>query len=229
MNNKELAFYFDYLSPYAYFGWINAVSFCAKNQLTLVPKPVVFGKLLDHWGQLGPAEIPPKRQWLGKYCLRYAAKHGIPLAFPKYHPFNSLTALRLSLADVSGSHQCDIITALFEAGWGQGMDIGDDQEIEQLLNARGLPGTELIAKTKSEPAKNSLKAATAAAIDRGVFGIPTLIIDDELFWGNDQFEFIEDFIQGREHFDATSAEALSPKGRAIDRKAFLNRQENNNL
>ena len=226
MNNKELEFYFDYLSPYAYFGWINATSFCAKHQLKLVPRPVVFGKLLDHWGQLGPAEIPPKRQWLGKYCLLYAAKHNIPLAFPKYHPFNSLTALRLSLNEVSGPHQQAIITALFDASWGQGGDMGDDGEIEQLLNAKGLPGTELMAKAKTESIKDTLKAATAAAIERGVFGIPTMIINGELFWGNDQFEFIADFVNDRELFAAISAAAQSPKARAIDRKAFLSREEN---
>ncbi len=226
MSNKELHFYFDYLSPYAYFGWINVTAFCEKNRLQLVPKPVVFGKLLDHWGQLGPAEIPPKRQWLGKYCLLYAAKHNIPLAFPKYHPFNSLTALRLSLAAVSGPHQQAIITALFAASWGQGGDLGDDGEIEQILHAQGLPAAELLAKAKTESSKQALKDATAAAIGQGVFGIPTMIVDGELFWGNDQFEFIEDLVSDKKLFAAINAAALAPKARAIDRKAFLNRQEN---
>jgi len=225
MKNQQLEFYFDYLSPYAYFGWVNVKAFCVHYQLQLVPRPVVFGKLLDHWGQLGPAEIPPKRQWLGKYCLLYAAKHNIPLAFPKFHPFNSLTALRLSLAEVSGEQQQEIISALFAASWGQGGDMGDDAEVEQLLDGMGLPGAELIAKSKTESIKTALKASTAAAIEQGVFGIPTMIIDGELFWGNDQFEFIAELLKDRARFAAISALAKTPKARAIDRKAFVERQQ----
>lgn len=225
MNRKKLEFYFDFLSPYAYFGWSNATAFCERLQLELVPRPVVFGKLLDHWGQLGPAEIAPKRQWLGKYCLLYAAKHNIPFNFPKYHPFNSLTALRLSLEEVSGHQQKAIISALFEASWGQGGDIGDSREIERVLNLKGLSGSERLAKAQTDSVKASLKTATAAAIERGVFGVPTMIVDGELFWGNDQFEFIESLIHDPQRFAAISALAFSPQGRAIDRKAFLSRQQ----
>jgi len=117
---KSLEFYFDYLSPYAYFAWKRVESICASNNLELSIKPVVFGKLLDHWGQLCPAEIPPKREWLVKYCLFYAQQNQLPLRFPKHHPFNSLPALRASLAEVSGPHQRKLVSAIFDSGWGRG-------------------------------------------------------------------------------------------------------------
>ena len=79
---KELEFYFDYLSPYAYFAWHGLERLCQDQVIEVTFKPVVFGKLLDYWGQLGPAEIPPKREWLMRYCLFYARRHRIPIAFP---------------------------------------------------------------------------------------------------------------------------------------------------
>jgi len=59
-----LDFYFDFLSPFAYFAWHNMLALTQQYQLVLRPHPIVFGKLLDHWGQLGPAEIVPKREWV---------------------------------------------------------------------------------------------------------------------------------------------------------------------
>ena len=72
MNARRLDFYFDYLSPYAYFSWRRLQPLCLQHNLELRPHPVVFGKLLDHWGQRGPAEIPPKKASVYQYCYRYA-------------------------------------------------------------------------------------------------------------------------------------------------------------
>ena len=116
MKPTSLDFYFDYLSPFAYFSWLKIEKFCEQFQLELRAHPVVFGKLLDHWGQLGPAEIPPKSQWAGRYCMRYAALAGFDYSPPKYHPFNPLPSLRMSLTQVSESDQHAIISAIFKTG-----------------------------------------------------------------------------------------------------------------
>ncbi|MBT6265600.1 MAG: 2-hydroxychromene-2-carboxylate isomerase, partial [Halieaceae bacterium] len=105
MSSKTIHFYFDYLSPYAYFAWRRLPALARQYDCEIDPHPVVFGKLLDKWGQLGPAEIPPKQQWLNQYCLRYAALNGFEYNPPKQHPFNPLAALRLSLKPVSGADQ----------------------------------------------------------------------------------------------------------------------------
>ena len=81
-------FYFEYLSPYAYFAWRQLPALARQYDCQIEAHPVVFGKLLDKWGQLGPAEIPPKQQWLNQYCLRYAALNGFEYNPPKA-PFQS--------------------------------------------------------------------------------------------------------------------------------------------
>ena len=90
----KIHFYFDFISPYAYFAWRKLPALAEKYNREIEAHPIVFGKLLDKWGQLGPAEIPPKRSWLNQYCLRYAALNGFEYNPPKIHPFNPLAALR---------------------------------------------------------------------------------------------------------------------------------------
>ncbi|MEH6346088.1 MAG: 2-hydroxychromene-2-carboxylate isomerase [Bermanella sp.] len=217
---KTLDFYFDYLSPYAYFSWRKLESFCQTHNLRLNPQPVVFGKLLDHWGQLGPAEIPPKREWLAKYCNRYAHLHGFEMNPPKYHPFNSLTALRLSLPEVCGTDQGKVIGAIFEAGWTQGKDIGNPQVLSAILNEVGINGDALCQQIQETNIKEILKQKTTDAIERGVFGVPTMIIDDQLFWGNDQFEHLALYVSGNDPLEVDKVNASLKNERAIDRKVI---------
>lgn len=214
---KSLEFYFDYLSPYAYFAWNKIEKFAADHHVELIIKPVVFGKLLDHWGQLGPAEIPPKRAWLTKYCMYYATTNNLPLKFPKSHPFNSLSALRASLKIVSGEHQAKLISEIFLAGWGESQDIGDIEVIANVATKIGLDGDEIKESINNIEVKEALKNNTADAISKGVFGIPTMIFEGELFWGNDQFEYLSNLIKGNYQVNMEQLQELATRPRGIDR------------
>jgi len=218
MGKKYLDFYFDYLSPYAYFAWRKASSFCENRDLELKIHPVVFGKLLDHWGQLGPAEIPPKREWLIKYCARYAQQHNFKFKGPQFHPFNSLSALRLSLSEVSGQNQEKVVTAIFEAGWAEGRDIGNIRTLVSVLESAGIDGESLAREINKPSIKEQLKHNTDKAIQLGVFGIPTMIIDEQLFWGNDQFDHIALHLEGNNPINVEEIEKAISRKRAIDRK-----------
>lgn len=214
---KSLEFYFDYLSPYAYFAWNKIEDFCTNHDVDLIVKPVVFGKLLDNWGQLGPAEIQPKREWLTKYCLYYATTNDLPLKFPKYHPFNSLAALRASLKEVSGDHQNALISAIFHAGWGEGEDIGDAEVIVNVAREVGLDSDDVMESINKVDVKESLKSNTEEAISKGVFGIPTMVFEGELYWGNDQFEYLSSIIKGSYKMDDRIWDDLVKRPRGIDR------------
>jgi len=223
MLAKRLTFYFDFISPYAYFSWRKMDDFCKLHQLELTIQPVVFGKLLDHWGQLGPAEIPPKRALLLKYCYRYAKLHGFEMKGPKCHPFNSLNALRLSLREVSGENQSKVVSAIFEAGWSMGKDLGDLNVLTDILNSAGLNGQALADLAQQDANKALLKTGTQAAIEKGVFGVPSMIIDDELFWGNDQFEHMALFARGEDFVEPNQFKEAINRERGIDRKKITER------
>jgi 2-hydroxychromene-2-carboxylate isomerase len=158
---RTVDFYFDYLSPYAYLAWLCLPEVTEPRGVEIVPRPVLFAGLLNHWGQLGPAEIPPKGQHVGKDTRRFAAR---------YHPFRPLLALRISLAVVSGDRQKEAITAIFKAGWAEGIDLGDPDDIRGALNEAGLDGAQLIAAAEQPSARDTLRAETDAAIGRAVLG-----------------------------------------------------------
>lgn len=219
-----LDFYFDYLSPYAYFSWRQLQPLCQRQQVVLRPHPVVFGKLLDHWGQLGPAEIPPKKALLYRYCYRYAEQHDFPFNPPHCHPFNPLPALRLSLPEVCGTQQSQVISALFAAGWSQGADLGCPATLQRILEQQGLDGSALLGAAQSAAAKVALRRETEQAIAQGVFGVPSFLLDGELFWGNDQLGHLALCLAGQDPLDPAAVEAMLGRRRAIDRKALAQRQ-----
>lgn len=209
---RRLDFYFDYLSPYAYLAALEIGALCERNRVELVWQPVLFAGLLNHWGQRGPAELPPKGMHVFKDTLRYAIPRGIPLRSPRHHPFRPLTALRVSQGEVSGEDQPLVIRRLFEHGWARGGDLGDDAEIARTLDEVGLQGTERVARANEPDAKQRLRAATEAAIARGVFGIPTMCVGDELFWGLDQLGYLEQHLQGRDPLASVDLDAFRNEG-----------------
>ena len=215
----KIHFYFDFISPYAYFAWRKLPTLAKKYNREIEPHPVVFGKLLDKWGQLGPAEIPPKRNWLNEYCFRYAALNGFKYNPPKKHPFNPLAALRMSLKEVSGDDQLRVIDSIFEEGWSHGADLGDLSTLTSLLTRQSIDGETLSKKVSESEIKELLIDETTYAIEKGVFGVPTIIIDDNLFWGNDQMDHIELLLDGKDPLDRERLNDQE-RPRAIDRKAF---------
>ncbi len=207
-----LDFYFDYLSPYAYLASLELPGLCERHAVELRARPVLFAGLLGHWGQRGPAEIPPKGRHAFRDCLRYALLRDIPLRSPRQHPFRPLTALRVSLVEVSGADQLRVIRALFEYGWASGGDLGDDTEIEAALDSAGLDGKELVARAGEPASKEQLREETKAAVGRGVFGIPTMIVQGELFWGLDQLRYVELFLEGKDPLASVNVDERGAQG-----------------
>lgn len=213
-----LDFYFDFLSPFAFFAWKELPDICQKHGIPLNIHPVVFGKLLDHWGQLGPAEIPPKKENTWNYCYRLAASKGLAFNPPKAHPYNPLPSLRVALQATCGGEQPSVLNAIFDAGWLHGQDLGDPQALALILTAAGLDGQGLMAQTQNPTIKQALIAETQGAIERGVFGVPTVLANDELFWGYDQIPHLETYLEGNDPLDKTLMREFLNRPRDIERK-----------
>ena len=205
---KELIFYFDFLSPFSYFAWLRLESLEKEFNLKITYKPVALGPLLNHWQIKGPGEVVPKRIFLLKQCLRYAAFHKIEFTTPKTHPFNSLYALRLSLQGVAGRHQGQIIKVFWKAGWEKRIDLGEPDELLEVLRINELPADELYEKSFSREAKVELKKNIQDAINSGVFGVPSFVVKDEVFWGNDSINELKSFLSGSDLLDRKKLESL---------------------
>ncbi len=180
----------------------------AENGFQIHYKPVALGPLLNHWQIKGPGEITPKREFLLKQCLRFAAREGIPFTTPKTHPFNSLYALRFSLSSVAKEHQEEVIAALWKAGWQKRIDMGEPDELMKALTEANLPAEELYERSFSREAKQELKANIQEALGFGVFGVPSFVSQGELFWGQDSLEDLVDFMNGSDHLDRNKLEDL---------------------
>lgn len=171
-----IRWYFDFISPFAYLQWPKVRALMAERDVACVP--ILFAAVLDARGQKGPAEIPGKREFTYRHALWQARRDGVPLAFPPAHPFNPIAALRLSIA---AGDTADAVGALFDWIWAQGR-AGDS--VEALAPVSAALGVAPDAAS-ADAVKARLRVNTEAALRAGVFGVPTLAVDGDLFWGND--------------------------------------------
>ena len=179
--------YFDFLSPFSYLQLAEFDRLPPDLEVTY--RPVLFAGLLAHWEHKGPAEIPAKRVQTYRWCHWYAARRGIPFRMPPAHPFNPLRPLRLAVA--RGAEPA-LIRALFDAIWAEGRDPSDDAEWQALTARLGIANADdMIAAPQ---VKDALRRGTEEAAERGVFGIPTFAVGDELFWGLDTTDLVLDYL-----------------------------------
>lgn len=197
-----IRFHFDYLSPYAYLAWTQLQPLGARFGRDVEPVPILFAALLDAHGHKGPAEIPSKRVYIFKDVLRSAHALGVPLEPPPSHPFNPLLALRASSLPLSAEERRRLVDALFLATWAGGGGVEGPEAVARAANEAGLDGAALVAAAAGEQAKALLRSQTDAALAAGVFGVPTMIVDGEAFWGLDAFAHLERFLRGEDPLDA---------------------------
>jgi 2-hydroxychromene-2-carboxylate isomerase len=176
--------YFDFVSPYSYI----ALHRLRQIPAPIVYKPVLFAGLLNHFGQKGPAEIPAKRRWTYRWCHWWAKELGVPFRFPAAHPFNPLHHLRLALA--CGSDP-EAVKRIFESIWTSGEDATDPTRFSRLCQELKVEPPRLSGM------KDALRQNTEEAAARGVFGVPSFVAGDEVFWGADSIGFLNAFLADR--------------------------------
>ena len=208
---KPLTFWFDPISPYAYLAFEHLPQALEGCSYAVDYRPVLFAGLLGHWGQLGPAEIEPKRAWTFRQVAWHAHRLNIGLDVPAQHPFNPLALLRLGLASApaAGLPNRRVVELLMRHVWRGGGDPNDGERL-QALRAAVAPQRD----PASESVKAELRAHTEVAIERGVFGVPTFELDGRLFWGLDALPILRAALQGDPWFDgaAWEAAAIAPPG-----------------
>jgi len=182
---REVTWCFDFISPYAYLGF-HALHRLPEHAV-LSYQPILFAGLLKHWGQKGPAEILPKRTWTYRECIWLADRAGIPFRMPAAHPFNPLPFLRLSIAAGNSS---DAIGEIFRTLWATGSDPADRDVVESLARSLGVPRDWEATGT----VKSALRENTEHAAQQGVFGVPSFVIDGQVFWGCASVDFASAYL-----------------------------------
>jgi 2-hydroxychromene-2-carboxylate isomerase len=215
-----IRFFFDYESPNAYLAWTQLPKLASRYGYTVEPIPVLYAALLDAHGQLGPGEQPSKGRWMSKNMLRKAGLLGVPLNAPAFLPFNPLIALRVSLLPMESHQRLELIDALLAAVWVRRLHVGEPAVVESVANELGLPGAALVAQAQTPQIKAQLRAQTEEAIAAGVFGVPSMMVGDELFWGYDDFPYLELFLSGKDPVNAQAWQQWSGVPAASMRRRF---------
>ncbi len=211
---KRITFWLDFISPFACLAFERLPQALEGLSWQVDYRPVFLGPILRHHGQLGPAEIPAKRDWTYRQVLWLARREGVPLQMPATHPFNPLGVARLALAcGQDGLISRHVAEACFRHVWRGGADAADPQRLQQLAEvlkpARG-PGDEAV--------KTELKANTEDAIARGLFGVPSFTVDDKVFWGFDALPMLRAYLEGDAWFASGDWETATQRPSGLRRQ-----------
>lgn len=184
---KTIEWFFDFISPYSYLQ-------CERlgelpPGVSVHYRPVLLGALLNHWGHKGPAEIAAKRKFAYRSLVWGTRKQGIPFRFPPAHPFNPLPLLRLAVAL---DNRPDAVRDMFRFVWREGKLPQEPDDWAGLIRHLDVPDADELIQ--SERVKQALRGNTEHAIANGVFGVPTTLVDGELFWGADYFDFLLEYL-----------------------------------
>lgn len=214
---KNITCYLDFISPYAYLAFELLPEALRDISYSLSYQPVLFGALLKHHGQLGPAEIGAKRDWTYRQVLWLARSRGIPLQMPASHPFNPLPLLRLALACSSevepaapNRYVCETI---FRHVWRGGAEATDPARLQALSDAL-TPSRDV----KGDEVKAQLQRNTDEAIAQGAFGVPAFVVDGRVFWGLDSLPMLRAYLLGDAWFDGPDWQAGASVEVGIRRK-----------
>ena len=209
---KKITFYLDFISPYAWLAFEELPLALMGLSYSVTYKPLLFAALLKHHGQLGPAEIPAKRDWTYRQVQWLAHSKGIALDLPATHPFNPLGLLRLAVAtDAKGQPNRYVCETLFRQVWVGGADAADPARLAAI--------TQKLAPAR-DPADDAVKAQLREhadeAIAHGVFGVPAFEVDGKVFWGLDALPMLRAYLDGDAWFDGPkwNAAASLPVGTA---------------
>ena len=206
---KHLTFYLDFISPYAYLAFHVLPESLMGLNYTVTYKPVFLGALLKHNAMLGPAEVPPKRDWVYRQVQWHAQQQGLVLEMPASHPFNPLPLLRLAVAmQAQGLPNRYVCETLFKHVWEGGGDAADATRLaaitQQLAPARD---------PAAEEVKAQLHAHSGEAIAQGVFGVPSFEVDGKVFWGLDALPMLRAYMQGDAWFDGPIWDSVAGVGK----------------
>jgi len=198
----KATWYFDFISPFSYLQLLRFNELPSDLEITI--KPVVFSALLKRWQHKGPAEIPSKRRFVYRFFKWQAGRRGVPFTMPPVHPFNPLPPLRLAM--LAGADRKTVLE-IFHFIYREGMNVENEHEVSALAQVLGIADAN---NRISEPGiKEALKANTDAAIADGVFGLPTFVVEGELFWGDDATDMLLDYLKNPSMFDEDDMQRLS--------------------
>ncbi len=187
--SARLEFFYDYVSPYSYLANHEVGQ---MKDAEIVYRPMFLGAVMRATGNRPPATVEAKGAYLTRDVLRWADRYGIPFRFNSIFPQKTISALRLAVVAQHRGVFDRIHQPLFDAAFVHDLDLSDPDVLAGILTDAGLDADDMLSTIGEQAIKDELKATTEEAVARGAFGAPTIFVGDEMFFGNDRFDFVRD-------------------------------------
>ena len=186
---KPLEFYFDFISPYSFLAHKQIRKIENKESIKIIYKPVLLGGLHNLHGIKAPAFIPAKAKHMVRDCKLIAEKNNIRFKFNSYFPIRSLNLMRGVLVAEEDNIKKYYIDNIFNTIWQDGLNMNDAIVIQKILQNLNINPKTFSLRTTSSLIKDLLRKKTNDAYEKGVFGAPTFVVNNKIFWGQDRIEF----------------------------------------
>ena len=192
MDAPVLGFWFEFGSTYSYLSAARVEDAAAAAGIRVVWEPFLLGPIFAQqgWNDSPFNVYPAKGRYMWRDMERLCVKYGLPFSRPSRFPRNGLLAARVACLARSTSEPWlpDFVRAVYRANFAEDREIGDEAEIRSILDSLGEPGESLIERAQEPEIKASLHEQSRRAAEIGIFGAPSFVVGDELFWGNDRLE-----------------------------------------
>ena len=191
--SKQVTVYYALQSPWTYLGWARLREVVARTGAEAHYRPIQSGRMFEASGTLPLAKRPKQRQAYRLMELRRWRDHlGLPLNLhPRYFPVDESLAARIAIAHGRrGGDIAALSQAMMAAVWAEERDLADRATLLEIARERDADGPALLEAAQDPAVQSDYDANTRMEIEQGVFGVPTFVIDDELFWGQDRLDFV---------------------------------------
>lgn len=186
-----IEFLYDFGSPASYIGHCRLKGIAARTGATVEHVPILLGGVFKATGNSAPMMVPAKGRHLSVDLMRFAARERVPFTFNPHFPINTVTLMRLATALRDDPGYLRFVDCAFDAMWHVPRNLGDPAEVAALLANAGFDAAVTLARAETPVVKDALRAATDAAVARGVFGAPTFFVGDEMWFGQDRLDWVE--------------------------------------
>ena len=188
---KSIDFYFDFISPYSYLAHKKINSIKNNKSILFNYKPILVGGLHNLQGIIAPAFVKPKLNHMVSDCILIAKKNNFDFIWNSKFPINSLHIMRGYLF-LNENHKNLYLNVIFDAYWKDNLDISNEEILKTLLKKSNIDLDSFFVGIKDHKIKNELKNVTQEAHNKEIFGTPTFIVNNKIFWGQDRLEFALD-------------------------------------
>lgn len=190
--SKNVEFFYDFGSPASYLAYTQLPKIAEKTGAEITYRPFLLGGVFKATGNSPPMTVPAKGTWLMKDLERYAKRYEVPLVFNPYFPINTIQLMRGAIWARENNFLLPYQDAMFKAVWGEARDMNDLEETVKVLESINIDPGQFKEATADQNIKDKLRADTDEAVSRGAFGAPTLFVGDDMFWGQDRLDFVEE-------------------------------------